>query len=140
MQESSDTGFRQTGLQDNKDSYRGVVSLRYYGELLDPELSNLHIVTAGLGFRFLSKSSIDLVYHLYRQPHAAPFLRDADVKRDPDGVHKAIGQEWDVIIGIEEWRRFEIKFVGAIFRAGKAFDPEAGKLSYLTSLRLRLNF
>ena len=140
LREERDGGFRQTGLQDNNDRFRGVASFRYYGELLDPELSNLHVVTAGIGFRFLRKSSVDFVYHHYRQARAAPFLRDADVKRDPSGVNTAIGQEWDVIVGIEEWRRFELKFVGALFRAGKAFAPQPGKLSYLTSLRLRLNF
>jgi len=140
MREERDRGFRQTGLQDNNDKFRGVASFRYYGELLDPELANLHVMTAGLGFRFLRRSSVDFVYHLYRQAHAAPFLRDANVRRDPDGGHTAIGQEWDVIVGIEEWRRFELKLVGAIFRAGKAFAPDSGKLSYLTSLRLRLNF
>lgn len=140
MEEESDLGFRQTGLQDNSDKFRGVANFRYYGELLDPELSNLHIATAGFGFRFLRRSSVDFVYHHYRQAEPAPFLRDVSFKRDPDGVHRAIGQEWDVIVGFEESSVFEIKLVGALFRAGKAFAPDTGELSYLASLRLRLNF
>ncbi len=140
MEQETDRGFRQTGIQDNSDKFGGVASFRYYGELFDPELSNLHIVTMGLGIRFLRKSSLDFVYHLYRQAHAAPFLRDVGFKRDPDGVHRSIGQEWDLILGIEEFKMFEIKLVGAIFRPGNAFAPQAGKLSYLASLRLRLNF
>ncbi len=43
-------------------------------------------------------------------------------------------------MGIEEWGFLEIKLVGAIFRAGEAFAPDAGALSYLTYLRLRLSF
>ena len=31
--------FRQTGFQDNNDKWSGVTSFRYYGELVDPELS-----------------------------------------------------------------------------------------------------
>ena len=36
-----DHAFRQTGLQDNNSRFSGVNSFRYYGELLQPELSNL---------------------------------------------------------------------------------------------------
>lgn len=138
--EERDRGFRQTGLQDNNDKFRGVVSFRYYGELLDPELANLHIVTAGVGTRFLDKSSIDLVYHHYRQDQATPFLRDIDFKRDPDGRHRHIGDEWDLILGIEDFQPLEVKLVGSIFRAGEAFGRDEGDLAYLLSLRLRLNF
>lgn len=140
MEEFRDTGFRQTGLQDNSDKFRGVASLRYYGELLDPDLSNLHVVTAGVGLRFLKKSSIDLVYHWYRQAHPAPFMHDVDFKRDPTGLSPDIGQEWDLILGIEEMDRFEFKVVGSIFRPGEAFAPEEGDLAYLVSFRFRFNF
>ena len=33
---------------------------------LDPELSNLSIVTVGAGVELLRSSSLDLVYHYYR--------------------------------------------------------------------------
>ncbi len=140
MEEFRDTGFRQTGLQDNSDKYLGVASFRYYGELLDPELSNLHVVTAGVGLRFFKKSSLDLVYHWYRQAQAAPFMHDIDFKRDPTGLSPDIGQEWDLILGIEEMDRFEFKVVGSIFRPGEAFAPEEGDLAYLVSFRFRFNF
>jgi len=140
MTELHDTGFRQTGFQDNSDRFRGVASFRYYGELLDPELSNLSIVTTGLGFRFLKKSSIDFLYHRYRQAHAAPFMRDIDFKRDPLGLSPDIGQEWDMILGIEDWNPFEFKIVASIFRPGDAFGPEEGDLSYLFAFRFRYNF
>ena len=140
MEEFRDTGFRQTGLQDNSDRFRGVASFRYYGELLDPNLSNLHVVTAGVGLRFLEKSSIDLVYHWYRQAHAAPFMHDVDFKRDPTGLSPDIGQEWDLILGLEEMDRLEFKVVASIFRPGEAFVPEKGDLAYLVSFRFRFNF
>ena len=75
-----------------------------------------------------------------RQPRAAPFLRDVGFKRDPDGRHRSIGQELDLILGIKEWKLVEFKLSGAIFRPGAAFARDAGKLSYYTSLRVRLNF
>jgi alginate production protein len=138
--EERDRGFRQTGMQDNKDKSRGVVSFRYYGELFDPELANLNIATAGVGMRFLEKSSVDFLYHHYRQDEATPFARDIFFKRDPDGRHRHIGDEIDLIIGIEDWEPIEFKIVGSIFRAGEAFQPLDGELSYQAALRIRLNY
>ncbi len=133
-------GFRQTGLHDNGDKFRGVATLDYYGELLAPELSNLQIITTGIGLRLFRASSIDLLYHHYRQDEPAPFLRDASVRRRPYGENPHIGDELDLVLGVEEWERFEIKGVLAVFRSGRAFRPGDGDFSYLASLRLRMNF
>lgn len=138
--EEADVSFRQTGLEDNNGRFRGVNDFRYYGELLDPELSNLHIVTGALGFPLLRKSSIEFVYHFFRQAEAAPFLRSVGFKRDPDGRHASIGHEWDVILGLEEWKHLEIEAIGAIFRAGKAFSPTENRLSYRAIAQVRFNF
>jgi hypothetical protein len=138
--EERDRGFRQTGLQGNSDRLRGVVSFGYYGEQLDPELSNIHILTAGVGIGFFERSSVDLVYHHYRQDRAAPFLRDAGVKRDPLGIHKPIGDEIDLIVGWEDLEPLELKLIASAFRAGKAFGPSSGDWSYLLAARFRLNF
>jgi hypothetical protein len=138
--ETRQRGFRQTGLQRNKDKFRGVATFKYYGELFDPELANLEIWTFGAGIRFLRGSSLDVVYHIYRQDVASEFLRDVGFKRDPFGQSKDIGEEIDVILGIEEWERFEIKAVFAMFRTGQAFAPGDDQNSFLGSLRFRFNF
>ncbi|MGI9431020.1 MAG: alginate export family protein [Myxococcota bacterium] len=140
MTDATDRGFRQTGLQDDNDTFRGVASLRYYGELFDPELSNLRLWSVGVGVRFLRESSLDLVFHDYAQVHRAEFLRDTGFRRRPNGLDREVGQELDLILGIEEWRAFEIKLVGGVFRAGEAFAPDDGEFAYLAELRLRLNF
>ena len=49
----------------------GVTCFKYYGELLDPELSNLAVATLGLGLRPTEWSSIDLVAYHYRQATAS---------------------------------------------------------------------
>jgi hypothetical protein len=69
--------FRQTGLHSNEGRFDGVNYFHYYGELLRPELSNLHIWTVAVGFEFWRSSSVEFVYHVYRQVHAAPFVRDS---------------------------------------------------------------
>jgi hypothetical protein len=52
-----DANFRQTGLHENKARLAGVKRLRRYGELLQPDLSNLAITTLGSGIRWLGNSS-----------------------------------------------------------------------------------
>ena len=47
--DNENNNFRQTGLQDNSAKFNGVTHLKYYGEMFDPELSNLVILTAGFG-------------------------------------------------------------------------------------------
>jgi hypothetical protein len=149
-----DRSFRQTGLQDDNARFRGVDRFKYYGELLDPELSNLHIGTAALGYRFGERNSVEILYHFYRQDEAAKFLRDARIRRQPAGRKRGIGEEIDVVIGIEEWEHIEIELIGAAFRAGPAFAehldgddyPEdlvadvEGEWSLLGLVKFKLNF
>lgn len=53
-----DKNFRQTGLQANEGDFNGAADFKYYGELFDPELSNLSIFTAGAGIRPTEENSI----------------------------------------------------------------------------------
>ena len=140
LKDGTDWSFRQTGLQDNNGKFRGVDRFKYYGELLRPELSNLHILTTSLGLRFLQNSSVEFLYHWYWQVHAAPFLRDARIKTDPRGQDTTIGQELDVVIGIEEWKHFEIELVSAVFSAGDAFGPDSGEIASNVIFKLNYNF
>ena len=137
-QKSNDHSFRQTGLQDNNDRFRGVDRFKYYGELLKPELSNLRIATAALGFPFLENSSVELIYHSYQQVDAAKFLRDATVRRQPAGRKRGIGHEVDLVIGIEEWENFEIELIAAAFRAGPAFGEHCDGKKLFDSPRFGL--
>ncbi len=136
----TDRSFHQTGLQANKVRFNGVNRFRSYGQLLDPELSNLHIWTAALGFRFWRASSIEFLYHFYRQVYPAPFLRDARIKADPLGKGQTIGQEWDVVLGFHEWEHLEVELFSGLFRAGSAYGPFSGETAYTTSLKVKYNF
>ena len=135
-----DKAFRQTGLQENEGRFRGVNSFQYYGELLQPELSNLQIWTIALGGRILKRSSIEWVYHYYRQLEPNDFLRDARIDADPEGRKRAIGQEWNLIVGIEEWKHWEIEGMIALFRAGSAFGDLSGEWAYQCTLEVDYNF
>ncbi len=136
---NGDGNFRQTGLQDNNAKFRGVTRFRYYGELLRPELSNMWILTSGLGIRPTKKSSIDLVYHYYRQHRAVDELRDADLDVDPDGEHRDLGQELDIVMGHRGFRNLKLEFVLGAFFPGEAFPGDA-KNAYLGKLEFSYHF
>ena len=119
-----DRAFRQSGLQANEDGFNGITRFKYYGEVLDPELSNLIILTAGLGVLPSARSSLDLVYHRYWQDEAADFLRDAAIDAEPDGRHRHLGDEFDLVLGLSEIEMVDIEAAVGVFLPGKAFSTE----------------
>ncbi|MGH7801422.1 MAG: alginate export family protein [Thermodesulfobacteriota bacterium] len=136
-----DTAFRQTGLEANEGDFNGVAEFKYYGELFDPELSNLSIFTAGAGINPTEESSIDLVYHYYLQDKASVNLRDVGIDAAPDGRSKRLGSEVDLVIGyVNEGieNTFELALSLGYFIPGKAF-PESEN-SFLTKLVIQFEF
>ncbi len=125
-----DRSFRQTQLHGNEPGFGGVQSFSRYGTLLDPELSNLYILTAGLGVSLFDASSLDFVYHYYRQFDPATALRDARLDPELTGRHRDLGHGVDIILALEQWRRVDLLIVGSFFRAGDAFGPDDGRWSY----------
>ncbi len=137
---STDGAFRQTGIHDNNDKFRGVDSFKFYGEILRPELSNLHILTVGLGLPILDNSSIELLYHRYRQDEASATFRDTRLKASPTGEDREIGQAVDLVIGLEEWRHWEVELIGSWFRAGDAFGDKSGRDAQQILIELQYNY
>lgn len=135
-----DRTFRQTGLHQNNNKFNGVDRFRYYGELFRPELSNIRILTLAMGLSFLGSSSLELLYHRYRQYAPAEFQRGIRIKADPDGEHLQLGQAWEVILGVEEWEHIEVELIGAYFRAGRAFGILAGQDAFQVVLKTDFNF
>jgi len=131
-----DLGFRQTGFQDNSAKLGGVTRFSYYGELLDPELGNLSILTLGLGSRPRRDYSMHLMWHRYRQHHPLDELRDSDLDRDPEGRHTDLGQGLDLILGYRIRGRFKAEMVLARFWPGKAY----GEADPATLVRLELKY
>jgi alginate production protein len=136
----ADRAYRQSLLQNNEAGFGGVERFNSYGVLLAPELSNLRILTVGAGISLLRSSSLDLVYHYYEQVDPAPFLRDARIEADLDGVHRDIGHEVDLVLALEEWERLEFEFIASGFRPGRAFGRHDGKWSYGGFFAVRFAF
>jgi hypothetical protein len=126
----TDHAFRQTGLQSNAGllgaSSRPVYG---YGEVLRPELSNLHILTAGLGFPLADYADLDFFYHYYRLAEEAAELRRASVNAALSGTSLSLGQEGDVVFNldlgkmIKSERQIKFRATAGVFDAGAAYGP-----------------
>jgi len=135
----ADGTFRQSGWQRNRGSLNGVVSFRYYGEALDPELTNLRIQTLGAGLRPAPPFSLNLVFHSYRQDVTSPRMENAELDVDPSGLDPRLGSEWDLILGYEPLKAVELRLTGGYFLPGSAFPDNATPLAVAT-FQARLRF
>ncbi len=119
--DNSDGTFRQTGLEDNNNKLNGVTRLKYYGELTEPELSNLWILTAGAGLKPSRKTSLEFIYHYYRQHHLDDNFR-SKITIDPNEKSTDLGHELDFVVGIREIDNLNIELIFGTFFPGSAFS------------------
>lgn len=129
---AADRTFRQGGLQRNRGKFNGNVTFRYYGEVLDPELANLAIATLATGIRPVRAFSADLVWHRYRQDVPSRKIHGAEIDGDPSGVDPNVGDEWDLVLGYEPGRAFELRLTLGVFRPGTAFDAHRSDVRRLS--------
>lgn len=101
--DGSNTAFRQTGLHLNEGTFGGLTVAKLYGEVFDPELSNLKIFTLGAGFRPAAGVFVDLVYHGYEMNRVAQSLRGTPITAELNQVagkeSTDVGREIDLIVG-----------------------------------------
>jgi alginate production protein len=131
--DNRNTEFRQTGLQSNEGKFAGVSQFKVFGETLDPELSNIGILTAGLGFRPAPSVTVDLVYHRYRLDRIADEIRNsaltAQMNQDDANLSKDMGSAFDIVLGFRNLfgvRRLGLDVRAGWFFPGKAFRIEEG--------------
>jgi len=135
----ADGTFRQSGLQRNRGSLNGVVSFHYYGEVLDPELTNLRIQTLGAGLRPGRPLSLDLLFHRYRQDVPSRRLENTELDAKPSGLDPHLGSEWDLVVGYEPRKEFELRLTGGYFQPGKSFSADATP-STIATVQARFRF
>jgi alginate production protein len=137
--DGTDRNFRQTDLQDNQWDIDGNISFRYYGVLMEPELSNLEILTAGVGIKPSEVVTAHLIYHRYRQDEALDELRDTNLDADPNGESRDIGSAIDLVSGVVLGRwALDIEF--GYFMPGAAFDEDENDSAFFTELDLKFKF
>lgn len=137
--------FRQTGYETNAGRFGGFAIFQYYGEVLNPELANIQILTVGAGLRPHPLVSADAVFHTYRQNQLGTKIRlesqglIAPVVV-PSGVDKNLGWELDFVLGIEKiWQRLNLGYAFGLFHPGQGFSPRTDQ-AVLNRLNLRVAF
>jgi alginate production protein len=119
--------FRQTGLQSDEARLAGIPKFKYYGEVLDPELSNLKIITLGFGFRPVPSVSVELVYHRYRLDKIADQIRNwaltAEMNQVDTQLSTHVGSALDVVFGFRNL--FGLRRLGMDVRVGWFFPGKA---------------
>lgn len=131
-------GYRQSGLHDNNSKFGGVTSFKYYGEVFEPDLSNLDITTLGIGIRPVSAWSADLVLHTYRQDVITDSLFANDLRARPNGRSGDLGHEIDLIVGFRQGQDMTAELVAGRFDPGSAFDGQDA--AYRFQLQFRFKF
>lgn len=135
-----DGAFRQTGFHSNDGRYRGGARFNYYGEVLQPNLSNIEISTVALGIPIGSPGWVEFVLHRYSQSFVDNRISGSRLKVNPNGVSSELGEEIDVVISYRPKTRWQFGLTAGVFRAGEAFGEDKGALSEQFEVKLEYNF
>ena len=145
--------FRQTDLHGNSARIPfGFTNetQRTYGEVFRPELSNIHIIQAGLSLPVFEHSDIGLQYYRYWLAEKEAALRSSSISASLNGTDRDLGQELDAIANIYIGKEldfsnpfaretsFRLRF-GA-FNPGGAYDVDDGEIAYRGTGELRFRF
>jgi len=126
--------FRQSGLQGNENGYH------YYGELYQPELSNIQIQSLGVNFEVVHDLDITLLMHKFRQDELDTEMREVAIDLDTNGLNRGLGNEIDLIATVEIVDGLELEFIAAVFEAGDAYSANSGRKSRYWSINLDYEF
>ena len=126
-----DKSYRETGLQGDSESF---------GELYQPELSNLSIDIVGIAWEFADGVELALIGYEYRQRELAEEMRDVSIDVDTTGDSRDLGSETDLQLTIDARDGMEIILTLAEFRAGKAYGEFSAETSSFARFELEYQF
>lgn len=143
--------FRQTDMQGSS-SRIGLErqQQRNYGEVLRPELSNLHVLSAGGAYPVSDATDVSLTYFYYHLDEDATSLRSSGVSAPLNGTDKSVGQGLDFIVNVNVGEQFDVdlpfakrtdfRFVAGSFFPGDAYEPGASEDAYRLFSEIRFRF
>lgn len=123
--------YRQTGLQGNEARFGGLAKYKIYGDTLDPELSNIHILTAGVGVNITDRLSLDVIGHYYRQDRLGQQVKNStalQAKYDRLSTKK-LGSALDIVAGWRASSHIRIEASAAWFAPSSRFYNGSGRRS-----------
>jgi alginate production protein len=135
-EDRADHTFRQTGLEDNEGRFDGAKVFAYYGSVLQPELSNLEILTAAVSLNARRRSSLDLVYHRYRQVIARPGTTATALRWRTSGSARHLGDELDAIVSFRLGPTVDFNITAGILHAGSASTSHATVFEWRPQIKI----
>jgi alginate production protein len=147
----TDHAFHQTGLQGNY-SQIGALSQNTdnYGTVLRPELSNIHIISAGVTTPVLHASDVGVIYRYYRLADTATSIASSGIFNTLDGTHRSLGQGVDLLFNADvmkeaAWNPSHVQSVGfrsslGFFRSGDAYGAAKGENAVRGLVELKVGF
>jgi alginate production protein len=136
--DSHDAAFRQTGMEDTETRLAGFKRLHTYGQLLQPDLSNLRVSTAGLGWQW-STVSFDAVHHAYWQDVPRRSASSSSLGLRPTGRGGSLGQEVDLLLTLRLRTGIDVSMAGGFYVAGPGQAPPRGS-AYFWRPQLQIFF
>lgn len=148
----TNNAFRQTGLHGNSSRSPFVLTnetTRNYGEVFRPELSNIHILNAGINFPILNYSDMGFDYFRYWLDKTETGLLYSSITAPVNGIDSYLGQEMNasanIYIGkelglvnkIANQTTFRVRL--GMFRSGSAFGNN-DESAYRGTGELRFKF
>ena len=116
--DSRDKSYRQNNLQGDSE---------VFGELYQPEISNLVVQAFGIEWEVYRGVEIALFRYDYEQDEKSDEIFDVSIEVDPSGESRDLGTEIDLVLTVEAFDRMELRLIAAEFKAGKAYDLEPGR-------------
>ena len=113
-----DESFRATGLQGDNEGF---------GELYQPELSNLEVTILGIAWAFSDGVELALMTYEYEQRELAEEMRDVSIDLDTTGESRDLGSEIDLVLTVDARDGMELILIMGEFDAGRAYGDNAGE-------------
>lgn len=117
----SDSSHHQTGMQTNMSYMGAVYDFKTYGTVLAPALTNLHVLTAAVGIAPMEKSSLDLVYHHYRQDETGEVSKMRITPQADLQNGRALGNGFDLVWGWNPTRAWKVQAYTGVFMPSNRF-------------------
>jgi alginate production protein len=149
--DGTDHAFRQTGL-DGNFSRIGALSLNTdsYGTVLRPQLSNIHVLSAGVTMPVLKASDIGAIYRYYRLDEPATSLVTSGVENVLNGTDRQLGQGVDFLFNMDvlkerqmnntQLRDLAVRTSLGFFRSGDAYGAANDETAVRGLVELRAGF
>ena len=107
------------------------VCVKTYGTVLNPALTNIHVLTAAVGIAPMKDSSLDLVYHHYRQDKLGALSKTALNPEADLQNRRTLGNGFDLVWGWTPGPAWKVQAYAGVFMPSGRFrasnDAGAGK-------------